>query len=52
MADMLIYKYECKNCGWIGDENQLDYETVEGCIGDDKLEICPKCGSQKVFMVS
>ncbi len=43
--------YECKDCGWLGGEHQLDYETVDGCVGDDKLEVCPKCGSQRVFMV-
>jgi hypothetical protein len=44
-------QWECKNCNWQGYENELAYEKVEGCVGDDKLEICPKCGSQKVFMV-
>jgi NAD-dependent SIR2 family protein deacetylase len=44
-------KWECKDCNWKGYENELDYEQVEGCVGDDKLEICPKCGSQKVFMI-
>lgn len=44
-------EWECKACGWKGDEHELAYEKVDGCVGDDKLEICPNCGSQKVFMV-
>jgi len=43
-------EWNCKDCKWRGFENQLDYEPVEGCVGSDKLEICPKCGSQKVYM--
>lgn len=47
----LDYEYECKDCSWKGYEYQLEYEQVESCVGDDKLEVCPKCGSQKVFMI-
>lgn len=43
--------WECRKCGWKGPDYELDYETVEGCVGDDKLEICPNCGSQLVFMI-
>jgi predicted RNA-binding Zn-ribbon protein involved in translation (DUF1610 family) len=42
--------YTCKNCGWTGSETELQFETVEGCFGDDTLEICPKCGSGYVFI--
>ncbi len=48
--DMLT-QWVCKDCGWKGDEHKLDYETVEGCVGDDKLETCPKCGSHRIFIV-
>lgn len=48
---LMTSKYNCKNCGWSGIETELEYETVEGCGGGDKLEICPNCGSEKVFVV-
>jgi hypothetical protein len=47
----MIINYLCKNCEWTGSENEIEYETIEGCFGDDKLEICPRCGSEKVFVV-
>jgi len=47
----MILNYTCKNCGWAGPESSLEYENIDGCGGSDKLEICPKCGSEKVFVV-
>lgn len=47
---MMDTKWNCKECKWEGYENELDYEQVDGCVGSDKLEVCPKCGSQRVFM--
>lgn len=44
-------KYECKQCLWQGFEYELDSEMVEGCFGEDKLEVCPQCGSQQVFIL-
>lgn len=44
-------KWECKECDWEGYGNELDYEAAEGCVGSDKVEICPECGSKRVFMV-
>ena len=44
-------KWECKNCNWEGYGNELDYVPTEGCVGNDKSEICPKCGSSRVFMI-
>lgn len=41
-------QYECKDCHWKGAEEELDYDEVESCFGNDKLEICPVCGSMNV----
>jgi len=43
-------KYKCKNCNWVGTEQELVYDSVEGCFGTDEIEICPKCGSFEVFV--
>jgi hypothetical protein len=43
--------YKCRQCDWKGEENELDYETTDGCFGNDTLEICPECGSEEVFVV-
>lgn len=40
--------YCCKNCGWMGEESKLDYDVVDTCMGDDKIETCPECGSYEV----
>ncbi|HKK81928.1 MAG TPA: hypothetical protein VJ909_06755 [Prolixibacteraceae bacterium] len=42
-------KYECKSCHWQGDESELDYDDVESCAGNDKIEVCPKCGSMNIW---
>lgn len=38
----------CNNCSWQGSESELEYDETETCFGDDKIEMCPKCGSYKV----
>lgn len=40
--------YKCKTCGWRGNESELEYESIESCMGEDKVEVCPKCGSMEV----
>ncbi|MDA3881022.1 MAG: hypothetical protein PF436_11595 [Prolixibacteraceae bacterium] len=45
-------RYQCKNCGWEGTEDALDYDEVETCAGNDKIEVCPKCGSMNIVKVS
>jgi predicted RNA-binding Zn-ribbon protein involved in translation (DUF1610 family) len=42
-------QYKCAECGWIGKADELEYEKVESCMGDDQVEVCPKCGSMSVF---
>jgi hypothetical protein len=46
----IMNQYLCKNCNWQGNETELEYETVEGCFGDDKIEVCPTCGSMNVLL--
>lgn len=41
--------YKCAECGWIGKADELEYEKVESCMGDDQVEVCPKCGSMSVL---
>lgn len=41
--------YQCKECGWRGIAEQLEYEKVESCMGNDLIEVCPKCGSMNVW---
>ena len=43
--------YQCKECGWQGNADQLEYEKVESCMGDDQIEVCPKCGSMNVWRI-
>lgn len=43
--------YTCNHCGWKGIEKELDYDTTDTCFGDDKIEICPSCGSMEVYVV-
>ena len=45
-------KYKCPVCQWQGTENELEYDDVGTCFGDDKVEICPKCGSMEVCRIS
>jgi len=39
----------CKQCNWQGGPDEVNWETVETCMGADQIEVCPKCGSQEVF---
>lgn len=48
MNSELTQLYKCNECNWIGPEEELDYDEVESCFGNDKLEICPVCGSMNV----
>lgn len=36
-------KYWCKNCGWEGNEEEVDKDVVDTCMGSDEIELCPKC---------
>lgn len=40
--------FKCKKCGWQGGESELEYDLVETCMGNDKVEMCPECGSLEV----
>ncbi len=42
--------YKCKSCGWTGTEEELEYDDVESCMGNDKIEMCPQCGSLNVVI--
>jgi len=44
--------YSCKNCHWQGIETELEYDSVDGCFGNDKIEVCPTCGSMNVLLVT
>ena len=41
--------YRCLDCKWQGTD--VDYDTVETCMGDDKTEMCPICGSLNVIRI-
>lgn len=43
--------YRCNDCHWEGTEEELDADGVESCLGDDEIEVCPKCGSMNVQQV-
>ena len=43
--------YKCKNCNWKGSSEELEYDNVDTCFGDDKIEMCPKCGSYEIVIV-
>lgn len=46
-----IKKYKCNNCTWQGIEQELEYDITDTCFGDDKIEMCPKCGSYEVALL-
>jgi hypothetical protein len=46
LIDNKIYK--CHSCNWIGLSNDVDWDTTETCMGSDKIEMCPICGSLHV----
>lgn len=39
----------CKQCTWKGRLDEVDWDTVETCMGTDKIEVCPKCGGMEVY---
>lgn len=45
---MEIALLKCKHCDWQGSYDEVNWDTVETCMGTDKIEVCPKCGSMKV----
>jgi NAD-dependent SIR2 family protein deacetylase len=40
---------KCSNCNWIGAKEEVQWDTVETCMGNDLIEVCPKCGSMEVY---
>lgn len=40
----------CKTCNWNGTKDELEWDTVETCMGSDKIEICPNCSSMEVIL--
>jgi hypothetical protein len=42
---------KCRNCQWQGTPGEVDWDTVETCMGTDKIEVCPDCGSMEVYTV-
>lgn len=38
----------CKKCYWQGDIEEIQWEIVETCMGNDKIETCPICGSFEI----
>lgn len=40
--------FYCNECEWKGRENELEYDNIESCMGDDKVEVCPSCGSMNI----
>ncbi len=44
-------KYQCNTCNWSGSEEELDFDATETCFGDDKIEVCPKCGSMDIHRI-
>jgi NAD-dependent SIR2 family protein deacetylase len=47
---MIIRKAKCNQCNWQGNEDNLEYDIVETCMGNDKIEICPQCRSMEVYI--
>jgi len=48
---MEAQKLQCKQCKWQGNSDELNWDTVETCMGEDKIEICPECGSMEVLPI-
>jgi NAD-dependent SIR2 family protein deacetylase len=40
---------KCEKCNWKGERDAVQWDTVETCMGADKIEVCPKCGSMEVY---
>jgi hypothetical protein len=45
-------EYICMQCHWKGKYQELDWDTVDTCMGNDKVEICPQCGSMELIIQS
>lgn len=45
---METHNFQCKQCGWMGVENELASDVFECCMGPTNIEICPQCGSVDV----
>jgi len=43
--------YACPDCGWMGAQSDVEFDTVESCMGPDRIETCPQCGSMAVRRV-
>lgn len=43
-----LNKYHCNICNWNGSEEELEWDEVDTCMGADKIEMCPLCGSLDV----
>ena len=43
------WNVECKQCNWHGRPDEVNWDTVETCMGTDKIEVFPKCGSMEVY---
>ena len=43
--------YKCKNCNWSGQHNELEFDSVETCFGNDQIEMCPSCGSYEIIII-
>lgn len=42
-------KFKCLDCNWEG--SNIEFDEVETCMGTDKTEMCPECGSINVIQV-
>ncbi len=40
--------FHCKSCNWQGNSSLIDWDIVETCMGSDRTEMCPICGSLDV----
>ena len=50
IENMDLKNYKCHDCKWIGNEEALDWDTTETCMGLDKVEMCPECGSLNISL--
>lgn len=41
--------YMCNKCNWKGAGEELDFDSTDTCFGEDKIEVCPKCGSMEIY---
>jgi predicted RNA-binding Zn-ribbon protein involved in translation (DUF1610 family) len=40
---------QCIKCGWQGTADEVDWDSIETCMGSDKIEVCPICGSMEIY---